>query len=70
MLYASKTAAQKRKDLREMLASDQIRQFPGTYTPISARLIEEKALTVSTSRVQCWPTSWDFRTSASPPSPR
>ena len=42
MLYASKTAAEKRKNLREMLASDQIRQFPGTYTPISARLIEEK----------------------------
>ncbi|MFC6352818.1 methylisocitrate lyase [Rothia nasimurium] len=42
MLYASKTAAEKRKNLREMLASDQIRQFPGTYTPISARLVEEK----------------------------
>lgn len=42
MLYSSKTAAQKRQDLRTMLASGQIRQFPGTYTPLSARLIEEK----------------------------
>lgn len=42
MLYAQKTAAQKRLELRKMLASGDIKQFPGTYTPLSARLIEEK----------------------------
>lgn len=42
MLYAKTTPAQKRVKLREMLASGDIRQFPGAYTPISARLIEEK----------------------------
>lgn len=42
MLYAQKTAAEKRVDLRTMLASGDIKQFPGAYTPISARLIEEK----------------------------
>ncbi|WP_237202445.1 methylisocitrate lyase [Rothia endophytica] len=42
MLYAQKTPAQKRVDLRTMLATGDIKQFPGAYTPISARLIEEK----------------------------
>lgn len=42
MLYAQKTAAEKRVDLRTMLATGDIKQFPGAYTPISARLIEEK----------------------------
>lgn len=42
MLYAQKTAAQKRLELRKMLASGDIKQFPGAYTPLSARLIEEK----------------------------
>lgn len=42
MLYAQKTAAEKRIDLRQKLAADSIAQFPGTYTPISACLIEEK----------------------------
>lgn len=42
MLYAQKTPAQKRQDLRQMLSSGQIRQFPGSFTPLSARLIEEK----------------------------
>ncbi|MEX3610231.1 methylisocitrate lyase [Rothia sp. LK2588] len=42
MLYSSKTAAQKRRDFRDMLASGKTLQFPGAFTPISARLIEEK----------------------------
>lgn len=42
MLYAQKTPAQKRLELRKMLASGNIKQFPGAYTPLSARLIEEK----------------------------
>lgn len=42
MLYSSKTAAQKREDFRTMLNSGKTLQFPGAYTPISARLIEEK----------------------------
>lgn len=42
MLYAQKTPAEKRVDLRTMLATGDIKQFPGAYTPISARLIEEK----------------------------
>lgn len=42
MLYAKLTPAEKRVKLREMLNSGTIQQFPGAYTPISARLIEEK----------------------------
>ncbi|WP_129659416.1 methylisocitrate lyase [Rothia uropygialis] len=47
MLYPSTTAAQKRVNLRETLADGPrnggtIKQFPGAYTPISAKLIEEK----------------------------
>ncbi|WP_129361012.1 MULTISPECIES: methylisocitrate lyase [Micrococcaceae] len=47
MLYPSTTAAQKRVNLRKTLAEGPrnggtIKQFPGAYTPISARLIEEK----------------------------
>ncbi|QQC59856.1 methylisocitrate lyase [Rothia kristinae] len=42
MLYPQTTAARKRIALREMLASGTIRQFPGAYTPISAKLIQEK----------------------------
>lgn len=42
MLYSSKTAAQKREDFRTMLNSGKTLQFPGAYTPVSARLIEEK----------------------------
>lgn len=42
MLYPQTTPAQKRVRLREMLASGRIRQFPGAYTPISAKLIQEK----------------------------
>lgn len=42
MLYSSKTAEQKRKDLRDILTPGAARQFPGTFTPLSAPLIEKK----------------------------
>lgn len=47
MLYPSTSPAQKRLDLRRILADGPhnggtIKQFPGAYTPISAKLIEEK----------------------------
>lgn len=47
MLYPSTSPAQKRLDLRRTLADGPrnggtIKQFPGAYTPISAKLIEEK----------------------------
>jgi len=42
MLYSSVTPAQKRVDLRAMLTPGAARQFPGTFTPLSAPLIEEK----------------------------
>ncbi|MDS2172650.1 methylisocitrate lyase [Nesterenkonia sp. CL21] len=42
MLYSTTTAQQKRRALREMLAPGAARQFPGTFTPLSAPLIEEK----------------------------
>lgn len=42
MLYAQTTPEQKRKDLRTMLTPGAARQFPGTFTPLSAPLIEEK----------------------------
>ncbi|QRZ60995.1 methylisocitrate lyase [Rothia sp. ZJ932] len=42
MLYAHKTPAEKRLDLRQKLSSSTIQRFPGTFTPLSSRLIEEK----------------------------
>ncbi|MDR8020266.1 methylisocitrate lyase [Nesterenkonia aerolata] len=42
MLYSHKTAEQKRQDLRSMLTPGAARQFPGTFTPLSAPLIQEK----------------------------
>ncbi|WP_287928472.1 methylisocitrate lyase [Arthrobacter sp.] len=42
MLYSKKTAEEKRRDLRAMLVPGAARQFPGTFNPLSARLIEEK----------------------------
>ncbi|MBO0852396.1 MAG: methylisocitrate lyase [Nocardia sp.] len=42
MLYSKTTPAQKRVRLREMLAADAVLQFPGAFSPLSARLIEEK----------------------------
>ncbi|WP_300345306.1 methylisocitrate lyase [Nesterenkonia sp.] len=42
MLYASTTPEQKRRHLRSILTPGAARQFPGTFTPLSAPLIEEK----------------------------
>ncbi len=42
MLYSTTTPEQKRRRLRDMLASEEILQFPGAFNPLSARLIEEK----------------------------
>jgi len=41
MFYSSKTATQKRLDLRKRLANDELLQFPGAFNPLSARLIEK-----------------------------
>ncbi|MGO1549805.1 MAG: methylisocitrate lyase [Nesterenkonia sp.] len=42
MLYAKTTPEQKRRDLRTMLTPGAARQFPGTFTPLSAPLIQQK----------------------------
>lgn len=42
MLYASTSPAQKRENLRDMLTPGAARQFPGTFTPLSAPLIQQK----------------------------
>lgn len=42
MLYSTRTPAQKRIALREMLTTGAARQFPGAFNPLSARLIAEK----------------------------
>ena len=42
MLYSTKTAEQKRIDLRETLKQGGAQQFPGAFTPLSAKLIQEK----------------------------
>ena len=42
MLYSTTTPEQKRAKLREILSSGTIQQFPGAFSPLSARLIEEK----------------------------
>lgn len=42
MLYADTTPEQKRRDLRDKLTPGAARQFPGSFTPLSAPLIEEK----------------------------
>jgi methylisocitrate lyase len=42
MLYSTKTAAQKRADLRAALATGELLRFPGAFNPVSARLIEDK----------------------------
>ncbi|KAJ1681690.1 hypothetical protein LUZ63_023079 [Rhynchospora breviuscula] len=40
MLYAQTSPAQKRRALREQLASGELVRFPGAFNPLSARLIE------------------------------
>ncbi|WP_369046552.1 methylisocitrate lyase [Sinomonas sp. P10A9] len=42
MLYSHSTPEQKRVRLREALASGRIQQFPGAFSPLSAKLIDEK----------------------------
>ena len=42
MLYATTPAAEKRRLLRERLASGELMRFPGAFNPLSARLIEQK----------------------------
>jgi len=42
MLYAVTPAAEKRRLLRERLASGELLRFPGAFNPLSARLIERK----------------------------
>lgn len=42
MLYSTVTATQKRRILRERLASGELLQVPGAFNPLSARLIERK----------------------------
>jgi len=42
MLHSTVTPAEKRATFREGLSSGSIQRFPGAFTPLSARLIEEK----------------------------
>lgn len=42
MLYSTITPAEKRRVLRERLASGELLRFPGAFNPLSARLIAEK----------------------------
>jgi len=42
MLYAQTPAHEKRRMLRERLASGELLRFPGAFNPLSARLIERK----------------------------
>lgn len=42
MLYSQTPAAEKRRILRERLASGELLRFPGAFNPLSARLIERK----------------------------
>ncbi|GAB3596094.1 methylisocitrate lyase [Microbacterium tumbae] len=42
MLYSTTTPAEKRRLLRERLASGELLRFPGAFNPLSARLIERK----------------------------
>ena len=42
MLFTKKSAHEKRRDLRAMLADGKLHQFPGAFNPLCARLIERK----------------------------
>jgi methylisocitrate lyase len=42
MLYSDLSASDKRQNLREMLASPGIKEFPGAFNAVSAKLIEDK----------------------------
>ncbi|RAG60775.1 methylisocitrate lyase, partial [Burkholderia multivorans] len=41
MLGATTTPAERRKRFRELLAGDEIVQFPGAINPINAQIIEQ-----------------------------
>ena len=42
MLYSNVTAEEKRVAFREALAADEVAQFPGAFTPLSTKLIQEQ----------------------------
>ena len=42
MLFGTKTAAEKRADFRQELASSKLLQMPGAHEPIVARIVEEQ----------------------------
>lgn len=42
MLFTKKSASQKRRDFRAMLADGRLHQFPGAFNPLCAQLIERK----------------------------
>lgn len=42
MLSSTVTAAQKRQNLRDMLATGKLLSFPGAFNPLSAKLIQDK----------------------------
>ena len=42
MLYSHVTPEQKRVAFREALAADEVAQFPGAFTPLSTKLIQEQ----------------------------
>lgn len=63
MLYSTKTAEQKRIDLRQTLKQGGAQQFPGAFTPLTAKLIQEKGFPGCTSPAACSRTSWACPTS-------
>ena len=44
MLSSTRTPTQKRQDLRALLAPGAAAPFPGAFTPLSAKLVEEKEI--------------------------
>jgi methylisocitrate lyase len=42
MLFGKKNGTEKRKDLKEMLASGKLLRFPGSWSPLVSMLIEQK----------------------------
>ena len=44
MLYTTVTPAEKRERFRELLAAPEIARFPGAFTPLSTKLIQEQGL--------------------------
>ena len=44
MLHAQSTASAKRQALRARLASGELVRMPGAFTPLSAKLIEDKGI--------------------------